>query len=425
MHIPRATILSMVGIAGVVPWTAPQIPSAPSGQDQRQQPAPTFRSSVQLVEVDVIATDRDGSFVEGLGPADLAIYEDGQPQQIAAFYLVDGRRVFSGMEEERAPAPPREPPRVFVFVFDEGHLRNEAVQQLKRAAEEFITSELRPTDVAGVFHGGRMANGRITSSKTELLASIRAVKPEHDTRPSRLASFREFPRVNGEYEAARIEAGDSRTLSNAAQQNCQEDPDQCRQEGGLDMVERQLEHKARQYIDEARAATSRVLRTLTVVASGLGRIPGRKTLVFLTEGFFVDEARTAVQQVAALAARNGVTIYSVDGRGTVAAGGRELPDASTIGAPISTSFDTAEDGPAILAASTGGFVFRGSDNFTRALNLIAQDTTTYYVVGYAPDAQKLDGSLRKIEVRSKVPGVEVRARKGYLATPLPPSAVRK
>ena len=70
-------------------------------------------------------------------------------------------------------------------------------------------------------------------------------------------------------------------------------------------------------------------------------------------------------------------------------------------------------------------VVRGSDNFTRAFNLIAQDTTTYYVLGYTPDAQKFDGSLRTIEVRSSVPGVTVRARKGYLATPIPPAAIRK
>ena len=426
MQTPSATILSIAGIGGlaIASWVL-DVAGASQAPDERQQPAPTFRSSVQLVEVDVIATDRDGQFVDGLGPEDLAVYEDGRRQTISAFYLVDGRRVSSAPDDDPGQASNRLPPRVFVFVFDEGHLRNEAVQRLKRAAESFIASGLRSTDVAGVFHGGRMANGRITSSKAELLTAIRAVKPDHDTRASRLAAFREFPRVNGEYEAARIEAGDTRTLSNAAQQNCEDDPDQCRQEGGADMVERRIEHKARQYIDEARAATSRVLRTLTMVASGLGRIPGRKTLVFLTEGFFVDEARTAAQQIAALAARNGVTIYSVDGRGTIAAGGRELPDASMDGAPISSSFDTAEDGPAILAAYTGGFVIRGSDNFSRALNLIAQDTTTYYVLGYTPDSQKLDGSLRKIEVRSNVSGVQVRARRGYLATPLPPAAVRK
>ena len=412
MPVPRTTILTIVGVAG----------ATLAAHQADQQNRPTFRSSVQLVEVDVIATGRDGHFVPGLTRDDLEVYEDGLRQTIEVFYLVDGGRRASSEEEASLPVASRQPARSFVFVFDDGHLRNEAVQRLKRAAETFISTELRAGDVAGVFHGGRMANGRITSSRTELVAAVRAVKPEPETRASRLAVFREFPRVNGEYEASRIEAGDTRTLSNAAQQNCTEDPDQCRQEGGLDMVERQLEQKARQYVDEARAATSRVLRTLTVVASGLSRIPGRKTLVLLTEGFFVDESRSAVQQIAALAARHGVTIYAVDARGTLASGGRELPDASTTGAPIDTSFDTAEDGPEILAANTGGFVARGSDDFARAFDRIARDTSTYYVLGYAPAMRKLDGSLRKIEVRSTRDGVRVRARKGYLATPLPPPA---
>ena len=387
---------------------------APQGQQQ-----PTFRSAVQLVEVDVIASDRDGRFVSTLTQNDFEVYEDGVRQEIEVFYLTGFEHL---LEQTAGPdiSPDRvRAPRTFVFVFDQGHLTNESIQRLKRAAQEFISAALKEGDHAGVFHGGRMANGRITSSRVELLNAIRAVNPESDTRGTRLALFRDFPRLNGEYEAARIEAGDSRTLSNAAQQNCEDDPDQCRQEGGLDLVEHRLEQKARQYIDEARAATSRTLRTLTVVASGLGPIPGRKTVVLLTEGFFVDESRSAAQQIAALASRNGVTIYSIDGRGTRAAGGRELPDASSTGAPVSDAFDTGDDGPEILATYTGGFVVRKSDDFARAFARIAADTSTYYVLGYAPQRMTLDGSLRKIEVRPTRSGIQVRARKAYLATPIP------
>ena len=391
-------------------------------QQQQQQQPPTFRSSVQLVEVDVIVTDRQGRFVPGLTADDLEIYEDGQLQDVEVFYLVAReplRAPAGGGDDDPAPAAPRHEERVFIFLFDEGHLTNEAVQRLKRAAREFITTQFASGDVGGLFHGGRMANGRLTTSQTELVFALRAVQPEPETRASRLALFRDFPRIEGEYEAARIEAGDTRTLANAAQQNCEDDPDQCRLEGGLDLVESSLEQKARQYIAEARAATSRTLRTLTVVIGGLARIPGRKTLVLLTEGFFVDESRSAVQQIAAQAARSGVTIYSVDARGTREAGGRALPDAASTGAPISTAFDTAEDGAEILAANTGGLVVRGSDDFTRAFERIADDTSTYYVLGYAPATQKLDGSLRKIEVRAKRGGLQIRARKAYLATPLP------
>ena len=416
-------------IAGIGLWAQPQAPPAAPPQGNTQRP-PVFRSSVQLVEVDVIVRDRQGRFVPGVTADDLEVYEDGRPQKVEVFYLVAREPLTSVPEadpNEASPAPqvedapaPRYEERVFVFLFDEGHLTNESVQRLKRAAQDFIRTEFVRGDVGGLFHGGRMANGRLTSSRGELAFALRSVQPEPETRASRLAVFRDFPRIDGEYEAARIEAGDARTLANAAQQNCLDDPDQCRLEGGLDLVESRLEQKARQYIAEARAATSRTLRTLTVVTGALSRVPGRKTLVLLTEGFFVEESRSVVQQIAAQAARSGVTIYAVDARGSREAGGRALPDASNTGAPISTAFDTAEDGAEILAANTGGFVVRGSNDFGRAFARIAADTSTYYVLGYAPEMQKLDGRMRKIEVRAKADGLQVRARKAYLATPLPP-----
>lgn len=396
-------------------------PAGAPGPWQTRAQQPTFRASVELVEVDAIVRDPDGNFVRGLSADDFEIYEDGQLQRVESFYLVGGPSS-GGPPGARDALFGRQADRVFVFLFDEGHLSNEGVQRLRRAIETFLTTGFGPGDVGGVFHDGRMANGRLTSVRAELLAALRMVRPASETRASRMAVFREFPRINGEYEAARIEAGDARTLANAAQQNCHEDPDLCRQEGGLDLVENRLQQNARYYINQARAATSRTLRNLAVVATGLAGLPGRKTVVLLTDGFFVDESRTALQQIAGQAARNGVTIYAIDGRGSSVAGGSELPDASAAGAPVSTAFDTSDGGPQILAGSTGGFVVRGTDDFTRALGRIADDTSTYYVLGYAPPRRALDGKLRKIEVRLKDGGLSVRARRGYLATPLPPRA---
>lgn len=394
-------------------------PAGAPGPRRAQEQQPTFRASVELVEVDAIVRDADGTFVRGLSADDFEIYEDGKLQSVESFYLVGG-----SSSDGRRPAPDalfeRQADRVFVFLFDEGHLTNEGVQRLRKAIDSFLSTEFGAGDVGGVFHDGQMANGRLTSVRAELRAALRAVKPASETRASRMAVFREFPRINGEYEAARIEAGDARTLANAAQQNCHEDPDLCRQEGGLDLVENRLQQNARYYVNQARAATSRTLRNLALVATGLAGLPGRKTVVLLTDGFFVDESQTALQQIAGQAARNGVTMYAIDGRGTTMTGGSELPDASTAGAPVSTAFDTSDGGAQILAASTGGFVVRGTDDFTRALGRIASDTSTYYVLGYAPDARTLDGKLRRIEVRLKDRDLSVRARKGYLATPLPP-----
>ncbi|HEY7475504.1 MAG TPA: hypothetical protein VH679_10865, partial [Vicinamibacterales bacterium] len=56
----------------------------------------------------------------------------------------------------------------------------------------------------------------------------------------------------------------------------------------------------------------------------------------------------------------------------------------------------------------------------RALGLVARDTSTYYVMGYQPENTVMDGKLRKIEVKAKAGELRVRARKGYIASPLPP-----
>ena len=56
----------------------------------------------------------------------------------------------------------------------------------------------------------------------------------------------------------------------------------------------------------------------------------------------------------------------------------------------------------------------------RAFGMIARDTSTYYVLGYSPTNTRMNGKFRKIDVQTTADGATVRARKGYMATPLPP-----
>jgi VWFA-related protein len=161
------------------------------------------------------------------------------------------------------------------------------------------------------------------------------------------------------------------------------------------------------------------VQNLERVSRGLAKIPGRKTVVFMSEGFFVEDARSTLETVAAQAARNGITIYSIDGRGLIN-GMSPNPSVAHQEAARSTAFDTGEDGPTILTANTGGFMVRYLDDMGQAFGRIVRDTSTYYVIGYQPDNPTLDGKVRKIEVRADVPGVKVRARKSYAAIALPP-----
>jgi VWFA-related protein len=283
---------------------------------------------------------------------------------------------------------------------------------------------MRPDDYGGVFVNGGMYHGRLTTSKTELIAAVRSARPAFENRQGLLAPFREFPRIPGEIDAARIADGARQLTDSLGADACRDDPFQCELEGGRQQVENMIEKKARHYVRQARVLTANTIQNLQYVNDRLSRIPGRKTLVLLSEGFFVEDSRATLRTVAAQAARGGTTIYSIDGRGLIHGSGG-TPDVLQTGMTRATTFDTGEDGPTILTAGTGGLRVRNIDDITRAFGMIVRDTSTYYVIGYQPANATLDGKFRKIDVKTRVAGAHVRARKGYAATALPPPASRK
>jgi VWFA-related protein len=380
--------------------------------------AAQFRSSTSLVEVDVIVLDEDRRFVPGLTAGDLELLEDGRPQKIQQFYMVTydpGGAVVS----EHADAARHTAQRIFVLLFDEGHLANDSLMRVKRGAEAFLRDQFGPRDIGGVFVGGAMHGGRLTNDRQVLAAGIHTVAPTFENRQTLLATFRSFPRIPSETDAVRMADGASEVADRLAADACRDEPAECAETGGVGRVENLLERKSRDFVRQSRRLTSQTLENLREVIAGLRRIPGRKTLVLLSEGFFVEESRSTLERLSAEAARAGIVVYSIDGRGLISPL-RESPDAGTRSRPRSTAFDTGMDGPNLLTTGTGGFMVRGIDDMSRAFGMIVRDTSTYYVIGYQPENSAMDGTFRKIEVRSKVTGQRVRARKGYAAVPLPP-----
>src|SRR3954468_19399575 len=53
------------------------------------QQTPTFRSGVDLVQLDVSVLDKNRQPVRGLNQAEFTVFEDGKPQKLAAFAAVD------------------------------------------------------------------------------------------------------------------------------------------------------------------------------------------------------------------------------------------------------------------------------------------------------------------------------------------------
>ena len=109
-------------------------PLAQSGAQAPTSPAApqaTFRAATNLVEVDVVVLDKDGRFVPGLTAEDLDVFEDGKRQTVQQFYLVTNAQAGGSTRDETAPRPAATDPRgrrIFVFMFDEGHLSRDSLR---------------------------------------------------------------------------------------------------------------------------------------------------------------------------------------------------------------------------------------------------------------------------------------------------------
>jgi VWFA-related protein len=330
----------------------------------------TFKSATALIEVDAVVLDKNGNFVPGLKVEDITLLENGKPQKIQQFFMVTNSlgQTPDALASEHADEAQYGAHRVFVMLFDEAHLANDSLMRVKKGAEGFIRDMIHEGDAGGVFLNGGMYKGRLTVDKGELLAGVRAVQPAFENRQAILAPLMEWPRIPSEVDASRISEGARDVTDALGTKACQEDQQACQGEGGFGNVENLIQQKARLYVRQARMMTQRTIQNLESIARGLAKIPGRKTVVLMSEGFFVEDARSTIESVAAQAARSGITIYSIDGRGLV-----------------------------------NGL-----------------SPSTYYVIGYQPENATMDGKIRKIDVRANVPGAKVRARKSYAAVALPP-----
>jgi VWFA-related protein len=148
------------------------------------------------------------------------------------------------------------------------------------------------------------------------------------------------------------------------------------------------------------------LECLRSVVRDLGKVPGRKSVVFFSDGLhgvadpFIDPAvRVPIDETIDAANRASIVIYTVDARG--------LP--SPLGPGWYAPRREAEHRALhMLARETGG-VFLWNTDVTRALGRIMASEGGYYLLSYepavAPSAQPVD-----IEVKVKRSGVKARTR---------------
>ena len=72
------------------------------------------------------------------------------------------------------------------------------------------------------------------------------------------------------------------------------------------------------------------MTSINALASGLARIPGPKTVVFLSDGFVTQQVETTLRSVVGQTARAGARVYAIDVRGLNRVGNAGIIDQAQV-----------------------------------------------------------------------------------------------
>jgi VWFA-related protein len=437
-------------------------PPQPPPQAQSQsppQPPPRFRTETNLVRVDVFAT-KGGTALQDLKAEDFQVYEDNAPQTINSFehIVVQG----GGPQEERSEpnsvaaanalaADPRR--RVFVLFLDIEHTSVEGSHKIKEPLIDLMNRIMGPDDLVGVMTP-TMSPSQITfGRRTRVIEEGLRKNWAWGRRDTIILDEREelysrcFPPIY-----------DFETIPSALAKKMIE---RRRERMVLDSLQDLIRHMGA--IREGRTAvitvsdgwklfqpdssmttirknpTTRMEDPIPGQPPPVGVGPGGGLTTRVNDGGFAPSDRTECEKDRADLAmvdsarifrnlfgeanRANVSFYPIDPRGLPVFDTPIGPDP-----PLPPSADLAQlrgrtETLHTLALNTDGIALVNNNDLKKQIRRIADDLTSYYLIGYYSTNNKLDGRFRNIKVRSKRPGVEIRSRRGYNA-PTPEDVAR-
>jgi len=126
----------------------------------------------------------------------------------------------------------------------------------------------------------------------------------------------------------------------------------------------------------------------------LARVPGRKSIIWITNAFPAGFLRGEDHRMQRLALGD-VAIYSVYARGVASI---RSPEVDTLN---------------WVADQTGGRAYYNSNDLGNEMHAAIEDTETFYTLGFYAQRDKPDGKFHRLKITLDRPGVDIRHRAGY------------
>ncbi|HEY3440644.1 MAG TPA: VWA domain-containing protein [Paludibaculum sp.] len=425
---------------------APVCPQAP--------PDTVIRTTAQEVLLDLVVRDKRANLIRDLKPEEVEVYEDGVKQTIRVFHsftdkaqlneeVTAGQAMAAGQTARTRTLNPMRQVNLVSLVFNSMGPRSRDFA--RNAAVELLQKEIGPNTYMAVFS---------LDTRLNVLQQFTADKDLIRKAVDRIATgtysqfAQESSKILNQIQSALIltEGGIATTVDPVAVMLAGPSASIAGAETGVgeanQMIARMLYGQSLMGVADVEGM--RVVEALKLMVTRHEPLPGRKTVLFFSEGLVLPTTNLQMfQNTIAAANRANVSIYGMDVRGLTtqlssAGSASQLQNAARLSQRrqlesngdnfrpedfkqeemISAGFKSNyQQNLAELAEGTGGFLIANTNDLRKPLAQLMEDVRTHYELSYAPVSSNYDGKFRKIEVKLTRPGLKVQTRSGYYALP--------
>lgn len=373
---------------------------------------------VTVVNVDVYVRDKKGLPINGLGPDDFIVTQDGVEMAVSNFAEFNAKVIRQRMEEamlappvgseeptEEASAPEIKPMWVVLYI-DHENLKTLDRNRVLRRVRDFVSANLEePVEMMVVSYQRSLKVAQpFTSESREVTAVLRAMAETSTGREASESTRQDLLRA----------MADAKNQDYGTQNNTQAGAE-------LDLRQRVAAFAAEEAYNLRLAIDG--LRQVIAMMSG---IDGRKTVVYVSSGLpmvpgiglmhdhamtFHDQTILSMRgrydqtrlfhELTSMANAQEVSLYSIDasglnpleGTGADTAYSRD-PTASSIGSK------NYKDSLIYMAEATGGIAVVNTNDVTGGLERVSSDLYNYYSLGYTVHSSNED-RVHRIKVEMK------------------------
>lgn len=408
------------------PAPQPQAPAPATGAPDAQTPRSdqVIRSRVDLVTTDVIVRDGSGQFVADLKKDDFEVYEDGVKQELVSFTLTHGGRIFNveapppAVAEEGIILPAARPTsdaagRIFLVFVDDLHLDFRNTPRIRELFKKISKELIHEGDMFGIVSTG----------------------------PSSIAVDMTYDRRRLDEAMKKISGAGLAPKDILDVPQGQQGPPEVRYRAHVafstayDIMQKlqsvQNRRKAVIYVSNgydfnpfATTRTKNERERYGMPRDGSGDGSGNDDYnPFLsdrqTNVFHEADLAMELSELTRAANRANASFYTIDPRGLV---GMPDLDENIDMVEWQDHVRSSQDSLRVLAEQTGGIAVVNQNDFDKALKRIDNETSDYYVVGYYSSNPDPTKRRRRIEIKLKRPGLNLRYRTEYSLKPPPRSA---